>query len=209
MAGPWMLTASGRDYVLGGPTVLLGNAPDLKDIAHHLAQINRYTGAASRPYSVAEHSLLVERIGEQRGNSPAVRLALLMHDAHEAYTNDMASPAKQAIGVHWSGFEATHAANVRRHFGLQTAFGARRAEITACDLIALATERRDLMAFDPAVNAPWPVLDTPGREVTPAAISIDPDEPPLDWRAMREAFIHKYLMLRELVTAQTRPAVAA
>jgi hypothetical protein len=201
-AATTMLTATGREYQLSGPCVLLGNAPDLKDIAHHLAQINRFTGACSRPYSVAEHSLLVERIGEQRGNSPTTRLALLMHDAHEAYTSDQSSPAKDALGMEWLCFENTHAANVRRHFGLSTAFASRRAEIRACDLIALATERRDLMPFDPEVHGAWPILDTPGREVHPADFAIDADEPPLVWRAMRDAFIHKYLLLRELATQQ-------
>jgi uncharacterized protein len=195
----WMLTASGQDYILSGPSVMLGNPPQIKDIAHHLAQINRYTGACSRPYSVAEHSLLVERIGQQRGATPIVRLALLMHDAHEAYASDMSSPAKQAIGLGWHEFEGNHALNVRHHFGLRTAFASHRKEIRTCDVIALATERRDLMPFDQEVNRPWPVLDAPGMEVQPWPERINPDEPLLPWRAMRDAFINKYLLLRELV----------
>lgn len=199
MSAPWMLTASGQDYVLAGPNVMLGNPPQIKDVAHHLAQINRYTGACSRPYSVAEHSLLVERIGQQRGATPVLRLALLMHDAHEAYTSDMSSPAKVAIGLDWHEFEGNHALNLRHHFGLRTTFVAHRKEIDACDRIALATERRDLMPFDPMVNRAWPVLDTPGKEVLPWPERINPDEPLLPWRAMRDAFIHKYLLLRELM----------
>jgi uncharacterized protein len=206
--GPFMLTASGREYLLDGPSVLLGNAPDLKDIAHHLAQINRYTGACSRPYSVAEHSLLVERIGEQRGATPTMRLALLMHDAHEAYTSDLSSPAKEALGKEWAGFEATHAANVRRHFGLATVFASRRDEVRACDLIALATERRDLMPYDPEQNEPWPVLDTPGREIRPAVFVLGADDASMGWRAMRDAFVHKYLLLRELANQQAREMAA-
>lgn len=199
IGAPFMLTAGGREYVLAGNTVLLGNAPELKDIAHHLAQINRFTGACSRPYSVAEHSLLVERIGEGRGYSAITRLALLMHDAHEAYTSDMSSPAKQALGTEWIGFEATHAANVRRHFGLQTVFASRRREIRSCDLVALATERRDLMPYDAAGHAPWPIIDTPGAEVAPDPKRIDPNDAPLPWHGMRDAFVSRYLLLRELV----------
>lgn len=196
----WILTASGSDYMLSGPCAMLGNPPMLQDIAHHLAQINRFTGAASRPYSVAEHSLLVERIGAARGASPMLRLALLMHDAHEAYTSDLSSPAKGALGSEWRNFETLHAFNVRKHFGLRTVIAARHAEITACDLIALATERRDLMAWGVGAGM-WPVLDTPGREVLPSEVeNLDPDEPPLGWRALRDAFIDRYLTLRALAS---------
>jgi hypothetical protein len=199
----FMLTAGGREYLLAGPRAMLGNAPSIEDIAHHLAQINRYTGACSRPYSVAEHSLLVERIGAARGARTSLRLALLMHDAHEAYTQDLSTPAKHAVGAGWIGFEALHANNVRRHFGLRTAFAAHRGEIRACDLIALATERRDLTAYDAAVHHPWPILDTPGQEVRPSADERLPrDEPPRSWRGMREAFITRYLELRGQLQAE-------
>jgi hypothetical protein len=199
-----MLTASGQDYRLAGPMVLLGNAPSIQDIAHHLAIINRYTGATSRPYSVAEHSLFVERLADARGASVTARMACLMHDAHEAYVSDMTSPAKSCLGTAWIGFEALHSANVRQHFSLKTSFASHRALVKTCDVIALATERRDLTAYVAGRNDPWPILDTPGREVLPDAARIDPDEPPLSWRAMRQAFIDKYLLLRELVDARAR-----
>lgn len=203
-----MLTCSGREYALSGPKSLIANPPRIEDIAHHLAQINRFTGACFRPYSVAEHSLLVERIGAARGAAPGLRMALLMHDAHEAYTSDLASPAKVSVGLGWNSFEAAHAANVRHFFGLRTAFAAYRKEITACDLIALATERRDLMPFDPEQNAPWPLLDTPGAEVRPISDRLNPEDPPMGWRAMRDAFLHRYLQLRELVSADTAEEAA-
>ena len=211
IAAPWLLTASGLEYQLGGPLpVVLGNAPVVKDIAHHLAQINRFNGAASRPYSVAEHSLLVERIGAQRGASPGLRLALLMHDAHEAYTGDQTSPSKDAIGMDWIQFESMHALNIRQHFGLRTAFAAWRDEIRRCDLIALATERRDLMPWDPAEHRPWPVLDTPGAEVAPLADERIPAEDSLlTWAGWRDAFVARYLQLRELVDAQARGVATA
>ena len=209
MTAHWMLTATGQNYILSGPGVLLGNAPRIKDIAHHLAQINRFTGACSRPYSVAEHSLLVERIGAARGATPIVRLALLMHDGHEAFTTDLSSPAKHSVGAGWRAFEGMHALNIAHHFGLKTAFAAHRKEIIACDLIALATERRDLTPYDPEVHGPWPILDTPGSVIRPCAEVLDPNEPPLTWRAMRDAFINRYLLLRELVDAPARATTGA
>lgn len=195
----FMLTASGREYRLSGQFLLTENAPHLDDIAHHLALINRFTGATSRPYSVAEHSLLVERIGQARGAGSLTRLALLMHDAHEAYTNDLASPAKIAVGLRWHGFEIMHQTNVRHHFLLRTAFAAARHEITTCDLIALATERRDLMPFDPKRHGPWPILDTPGAQVPPCSTEyLSATEAP-DWRDIRAAFVDRFRELQACV----------
>jgi len=205
---PCMLTSTGRDYTLAGPGTLVCNEPNIREIAHHLAIINRFTGATFRPYSVAEHSLLVEAIGASRGASPALRLALLLHDAHEAYVGDVASPTKQAIGRAWREFEATHAGNVRRYFGLQSTFAAHRSEIDTCDLLALAVERRDLMPFDWMACTPWDVLDTAGREIRPPEnFEIDPDFGP-SWKLVRDGFLSKYLHLRELVTDKAQELAA-
>ena len=67
-------------------------AEDLRisDIAHHLAGINRYTGACPIPYNVAHHSVLVSREFHDRD----LRLAGLLHDAAEYVLNDLASPVK-------------------------------------------------------------------------------------------------------------------
>jgi hypothetical protein len=54
-----IITATGAEYHLSGHGPRPVNA---EDIAHQLAIINRFTGATSRPYSVAEHSLLVRLI---------------------------------------------------------------------------------------------------------------------------------------------------
>ena len=64
---------------------------DIRDIAHHLSLINRYTGATEIGYNVAQHSVAVSRhfVGTE------LRLAGLLHDGAEAYLNDIASPLKK------------------------------------------------------------------------------------------------------------------
>lgn len=64
---------------------------DIRDIAHHLSNLCRYTGAGPF-YSVAQHSLLVADYFVK----PEERLAGLLHDAAETYINDIASPLKRA-----------------------------------------------------------------------------------------------------------------
>lgn len=85
----WIQTFTGRAFDLLAPT------PDMvaiEDIAHHLALINRFTGATREPYSVAQHSVLCSLI------VPAeLRLTALMHDAAEAYVTDVSRPLKVAM----------------------------------------------------------------------------------------------------------------
>ena len=98
----WLLTATGREHHLGACSALRpGNTPQIEEIAHALAQINRYTGHAARPYSVAEHSLLVCDLVQAAGFDCHAQMAALLHDAHEAFCGDAATPVKQVLGVAW------------------------------------------------------------------------------------------------------------
>ena len=74
----------------------------------------------AHPYSVAEHSLLVERIlGIYRPKATAAqRLTALLHDAPEYVIGEMISPFKAAIGLDYKAFEARLAAAVHLRFGL-------------------------------------------------------------------------------------------
>ena len=61
----------------------------IEDIAHSLSMQCRYAGHCKRFYSVAEHSLLLSRVV-----SPSFALTALLHDATEAYVQDMIRPIK-------------------------------------------------------------------------------------------------------------------
>lgn len=70
----------------------------LEDIAHHLAKIQRFQGASPLGirYSVGEHSINLANYFLGLGISSFAKYALL-HDASEAYMNDLASPLKAII----------------------------------------------------------------------------------------------------------------
>lgn len=88
----WIQTFSGKAIDPIDPNPL---ALDIIDVAHALSHVNRYTGHTFKPYSVALHSLTVAHLVKMRGESRATQLWALLHDATEAYLNDIAAPTKQ------------------------------------------------------------------------------------------------------------------
>jgi uncharacterized protein len=93
----WMQTFTGRKVDVQEPDPSM---VDIEDIAHALSLVCRFGGHCRDFYSVAEHSLLVER--EARSRRPSIRLvpqfqlACLLHDAAEAYIGDIVTPVKLA-----------------------------------------------------------------------------------------------------------------
>lgn len=184
----WLLTATGATVDL---RFMRHDDINVDDIAHHLAQINRYTGACSRPYSVAEHSLLVCEIAEREcgERSPAVLMAALMHDAHEAYTTDLSQPMKQVIGEAWRMEEARIEHSVRKRFGLLTAYAHAGAHIHWADLTALSTERAQLL---PPGGPEWPVA----RTHPPIGWWRFDERAAFTWDDWRQAFIDRFAELQ-------------
>lgn len=208
----FMITATGREYHFTGPGAMVGAGRPIciDDIAHHLAQINRFTGACTRPYSVAEHSLLCSEIAQRANASLPVQMAALMHDAHEAYTTDLSSPAKRAVNQTssaaggtsaWTVFEGEHAKAVQSHFGLSTVFVSRRAVIREIDLQALATERRDLTAWRAGTHGPWEILGDDATAVADRVLPISwidldtPEREAMTWKDWRQVFLDRFAEL--------------
>ncbi|MET3517827.1 5'-deoxynucleotidase YfbR-like HD superfamily hydrolase [Pseudacidovorax sp. 1753] len=217
----WMLTPSGAEYHLYGADSFTddGRPVNVRDVAHQLALINRFHGATSRPYSVAEHSLLCCDIAEQLGRSVHVQMAALWHDAHECITQDLSSPGKGAVNrvacagggtSAWTVFESVHAKRFRRALGLETVFVSMRAVLHQIDLIALATERRDLTAWSPERNTPWPVLndEDPAERIEPVqSVRLNTwERGQMAWQDWRQAFLDRFDALEHARQLQRSPA---
>jgi 5'-deoxynucleotidase YfbR-like HD superfamily hydrolase len=97
---------SGRRLDLLDPSPL---DVEIEDIAHGLARVARWNGQTIGPhiFSVAQHSLLVERIASALDPTLArtERLYLLLHDAPEYVIGDMISPFKAVIGDAYKAVE--------------------------------------------------------------------------------------------------------
>lgn len=181
----FLTTAAGHELSLSAPRP---GMLDSSSIAWSLAQINRFNGHAARPYSVAEHSLLVCEIAERElGLNIHGQLAALLHDAHEAITGDMHTPGKRHIAG-WRAWEERWEHFVRGCFALHTSSVLHAADIKRADLMALATERRDLLS--PASTTAWACLG--GIEPVGWVRLNSPERVNQPWQFWRDRWLDKY-----------------
>lgn len=115
----WQRMLSGRRLDLLDPTPL---DIELADLARGLAFVARWNGQTRGDfaYSVAEHSLLVERLYSvlEPNAGPRWRLAALLHDGPEYVIGDMISPVKSAIGPGYAQLDQRLMAAIHLRFGL-------------------------------------------------------------------------------------------
>lgn len=191
MSDPFITLANGRDLDLLRPDM---GALDALTVAWSLSQINRFTGHAIRPYSVAEHSLLACEIAERELHAePIGQLAVLWHDAHECITNDLSSPCKRMVGHEWKSFERYWASKVLDRFGLLLPMAGYTGLVHWADSMALACEREALM---PTNGSHWACL----AGITPPAWAVhdlrDPARRQHDWEFWRDRWLDKHHELR-------------
>jgi 5'-deoxynucleotidase YfbR-like HD superfamily hydrolase len=160
---------------------------DLEDIAHGLAYQCRFNGQTRVFYSVAQHSLMVASV-----LPPELHRAALLHDAAEAYLGDMVKPLKRLL-PEFARLEDGVTRLIAQTFGVDfgsddaQAPAARRAiyrAIKHADMVALATEKRDLM---PHSVEPWSYLH--GIEPLPQPIE------PLSPLQAKQAFLDAWAQL--------------
>lgn len=177
----WILTCSGQRFDLLAPRAELISTID---IAHALAHICRFGGHTRQHYSVAQHSLLVASIVP-----PGLQLTALLHDATEAYVGDLVRPLK-ALLPDYSEIEHGIWLAICDRFNLDPKLPT---SIHEADMIALATERRDLM---PEHGETWPCLA--GVKPLPATLPR--------WTS-EQASMHYHAKLLELMQTTHRHAL--
>ena len=189
----WILTRSGQKFDLANPTAAMVHPAD---IAHSLSMQCRFNGHTSSFYSVAQHCYLAADL------VPAEhQLAAQLHDATEAYVGDLVRPLKEGMYLYYGniGVACVYAATEERvwqaicqRFDLDPILPA---SVKHADLVALATEKRDLMPEHPE---PWPCLNG----ITPAPDQIH------SW-APATAAIHYQGRLLQLLSTTHRARASA
>lgn len=145
----WQRMLSGRRLDLLDPTPM---DVEIEDIAHGLAFVARWNGQThgDHPYSVAEHSLLVEQIHARLNPAAPARwrLAALLHDAPEYVIGDMISPVKTAIGAGYGELDARLAAAIHLRFGLPAVLPVRvKRAIKKADRLSAWLEATQIAGF--------------------------------------------------------------
>ena len=82
-------TFTGKNFNIFVPKI---SQIDIRDIAHPLSLICRFTGHTENLYSVAQHSLIMEELAE-----PEYKLETLLHDGTEGYLNDVSTILKRKL----------------------------------------------------------------------------------------------------------------
>ena len=173
--GPYLQTVSGRwvNPFDPDPAQL-----DAGDIARALANQCRFGGHCRVFYSVAQHSVIVSRLVEERGGDAEDAFAALMHDATEAYLGDMPHPLKHRspLGAAFREAERDLERAIRERFAIKPDVPG----IKPADRALLATERR---AFSSELWH-WPELEG----VEPLDLTLEAWPPDDAARAFAERF---------------------
>ena len=144
----WQRMLSGRRLDLLDPSPL---DVEIADIAHGLARVARWNGQTrgDHAFSVAQHSLLVERIfGLQNPSAtPQAQLTALLHDAAEYVIGDMISPFKAVVGGGYKAVEERLQNAIHIRFAIPGRAERVKASIKKADTVAAYFEATQLAGF--------------------------------------------------------------
>jgi len=167
----WIQTFTGKKFYPFDPRP---EDVDLRDIAHALSLLCRFNGHSECFYSVAEHSIRASRLlclyptkycpvqpgddGTPDNNilGADLRLAVILHDAAEAYISDLPRPIKQQI-PDFQELDHKISAAIAEAFEFDAELFSHPI-IKKIDMAMLATELRDLMKLP---TDPWMISEPP------------------------------------------------
>lgn len=205
MSRTWTQTFTGKMMYPLAPTADMIN---IFDIAHQSSIEPRYSGATFFPYSVAQHSILVADIIDilldnyeayqyAYGNMcrffsqdidvrNVLRSIALLHDATEAYLKDMPKPIKDVMPDYTAYEHKLELLIYNKYLNDITnvypdGYGLARAMVKDADIIALLTERGQILGPPPAA---W--LDD-----FSAYFSLDIPVTYMSWDLVEQNFLNK------------------
>lgn len=149
--GEWMHTSLGGRFYPADPRE---SEIFISDIANGLALDCRYggQGRVDKFYSVAEHSVLMAQYAARELCWPADALkCILLHDAAEAYLNDLPRAVKHAVGASYDILEERIQTLVYRKYGLTARATALASQIKEIDCRIVPSEKAAIMTHP----QPW------------------------------------------------------
>lgn len=131
---------------------------DLFDIEESLNNIIRFNGHGGQrsALTVAQHSLLCVALAQQLYPSDKeLHRAVFAHDFAEAYTGDIPTPVKKALGVHYYDWVRPIEDVVNKATLGYVPIGEEVDKIKLCDKLSLDIERRSMWS-DQRGKDKWP-----------------------------------------------------
>ena len=146
----WQRMLSGRILDLLDPSPV---DIEIEDIAHGLSFLARWNGQTigDFPYSVAEHSILVEKIYSYLNPEVSVKwkLIALLHDAPEYVIGDMISPVKSKVGPGYEELDNRLMSAILLRFGLPSTMPIKiKKSIKQADKISAWLEAVQIAGFE-------------------------------------------------------------
>jgi len=146
----WQRMLSGRILDLLDPSPV---DIEIEDIAHGLSFLARWNGQTigDFPYSVAEHSILVEKIYSYLNPEVSVKwkLIALLHDAPEYVIGDMISPVKYKVGPGYEELDNRLMSAILLRFGLPSTIPIKiKKSIKQADKISAWLEAVQIAGFE-------------------------------------------------------------
>lgn len=193
----WQRMLSGRRLDLLDPSPL---DIEIEDIAHGLARVARWNGQTKgdHAFSVAQHSLIVERIVATDDPDPRWRLAALLHDGPEYVIGDMISPFKSVLGGEYKNVEARLQQAIQLRFGLPPALP---------DGVAKAIKRADRLSayYEATLLAGFEASEAALFFGAPGARTIDEEDfRPRSATEIGSAFLARFASLDTAVRSMPR-----
>lgn len=190
MATDWIQTSENR--ALFPRAIKPEQVGSIEEIAHALAQNNRFTRQLAVPYSVAEHCVRGARLLPK-----AFAGAFLLHELSEVYLPDIPAPLKPhvlvdlpgldpgvVVRLNWADLEREHTHVMLQALGLSSIEPLIYSpEVRAMDLAMLAAEKHWLVGPEPM---PWG-LDVKWPECYESTAIH-----PMNWHEARSQFIELF-----------------
>ena len=174
ISNKWIITYSGLRIELDQPERNFERFL-IRDVAHALSLQTRFNGHCSHFYSVAEHSILVERWFTlhaehmRRSVSARDKLTALLHDAPEYILGDMTSPQKM-ISPDYQALEAAFSPLIAARWDTMWPLPP---DVKNADREMYRAERRDLFLTSGYTGEWAPFLpDTVGNEEYPFSRAV-------------------------------------
>lgn len=172
---------------------------DVLDIAHHLAQVNRFSGATRVPYSVASHLCVCAMIASTNGimkyeekgqaiNPDTMLRWSFAHDFAEFVIGDHIRPVKRSVPA-LGALEAGVMDGVKEWLGLPEMNDAEKSGLRFIDNLACSSERAVLL---PRAES-WPGMPEPHPEV----VKIVRYQSEKSWDQVRDQFLDLFYMIFE------------